>query len=159
MSTPPPERAPQPDRSRAAWSLAGFALATEARSACCSVSVGHSADQLPYLRRSMGHCIEHNIDPHRVGLLFREFAEIIFVFSLPLPTIAQIGIVTKNDHQAAFVIEDTTIMHLLSSRIMIGLIGDASLLTSDAPINSRHLRLFFQIEDAMENRVVERQFH
>ena len=47
--------------------------------------------------KSMGHRPEDDVDTERVGLLFGELAEVIFVLPFSLPTIAVVGVVADHN--------------------------------------------------------------
>lgn len=77
---------------------------------------------------SMGHGVENNIDPHRVGFFLRELAKVSFIFPFPLPAIAQVRVVADDDHQPSLIIEDPAVMDFLSIGAFV---SEASLGVSD----------------------------
>ena len=55
---------------------------------------------------SVRHGVEDDVDAERIGLLFRELAEVVFVVTFALPAVAVVGVVADDDHHAALVVED-----------------------------------------------------
>src|SRR5689334_3108593 len=97
---------------------------------------------------SVGHRVEHDVDPQGIGPFLGELREVIFAIALPLPAVAQVRIVTEHDHDAPFVVEDGPVMRLLRPRVMPRFVGDPGELVADAVRIARHLRLLFQLKDA-----------
>ena len=61
----------------------------------------------------MRHGIGHDVDPHRVRLLFRELVEILFVLAFPFPAVAQVGVVADDRHHPALVVVDAQVVDRL----------------------------------------------
>src|SRR5688572_6134865 len=103
----------------------------------------------------MGHGPKDNVDAERVGFGLGHFAEVINIVPLALPAITQVGIVADDDHEALFVIKNAFIM----GRFSVGTLpGNASSPEVVPMVDAWNLRLGFERENTIENRVLDGQF-
>ena len=102
----------------------------------------------------MSHRVEDYIDAERISDFFRKIVEIIVALALALPAIAIIGIVTRDYHYSAFVIEDRAVVNLLCVPPFPR--SAAIVLTLHTETDVGNLALRLDIEDAMVDRMVER---
>src|SRR5438309_8996103 len=63
-------------------------------------------------RDSIRHHVKNNVDAQRIGPLFRELTEKIFVLAFALPTIAVVCVVRGDHHDPALIVQDGPHVHL-----------------------------------------------
>src|SRR5436190_2257134 len=79
----------------------------------------------PGAPRSVCHGVGHDVDAHRVGLLLRELVEVVDVFALAFPAVAEVGVVADDRHHPVLVVEDAPVMDFLRVAAMPSLPGHA----------------------------------
>src|SRR5688572_1808262 len=106
----------------------------------------------------MGHRVEHDVDSHRIGFGFGKVFEVILVVPFALPAVAEVSVMTGEHHDALLVIENSAVMYCLGPAAASPLESDACELAAGAPVHTGHLWFFLEVEYAVEDRVVHRQF-
>ena len=63
----------------------------------------------------MGHEIENDIDAERIGDFLGELAEVLLVFPLAFPAIANVTVVDGENHHPLMVVEQRPDVHLFGA--------------------------------------------
>ena len=82
------------------------------------------AMQIIFAQRSVRHGVSDDVDTHWKGALYRESFKKLSVFAFPLPAIAQVVIVTKQNHHSVVFVEQSVEMRRMvalgASNWMVG---------------------------------------
>ena len=99
----------------------------------------------------MSDGVSDNIDAQWVGLFDGELTEVPFLFTFPFPAISDVRIVANEDHDSTLVIFNRLVIRCAGVRFISRFPGDVARLASKCDVNGRHLRLFFELINAVKD--------